>query len=127
MKIGILGSGIVGRVLATAFLNEGHEVMLGTRNTSKAEVVKWQKENASGKTGTFADAAKFGELLVLATAGSVAEQVVKTAGADLFAHKIVIDTTNPIASAPPVNGVLRCFTSLDDSLMERLQKAAPKA
>jgi len=113
--------------LASAVLNQGPEVMLGTRNTSKAEVVKWQKENGSGKTGTFADAAKFGELLVLATAGSVAEQVVKTAGADLFAHKIVIDTTNPIASAPPVNGVLRCFTSLDDSLMERLQKAAPKA
>jgi len=127
MKIGILGSGIVGRVLATAFLNEGHEVMLGTRNTSKAEVVKWQKENGSGKAGTFADAAKFGELVVLATAGSVAEQVIKTAGADLFADKIVIDTTNPIASAPPVNGVLRCFTSLDDSLMERLQKTAPKA
>ena len=127
MKIGIIGSGIVGRVLATAFISEGHEVMLGTRNISKAEVVKWQKANPSGQVGVFAEAARFGELIVLATAGSAAEDVVRMAGPDRFANKIVIDTTNPIASAPPVNGVLRCFTTLDDSLMERLQRLAPKA
>jgi len=68
MKIGIIGSGEVGQTLATAFLKEGHEVMLGTRNTSKDEVVKWKKENPSGKTGTFEEAAKFGELLVLSVA-----------------------------------------------------------
>ncbi len=127
MKIGILGSGVVGRVLATAFIKEGNEVMLGTRNTSKDEVIKWKKENSSGQTGSFVDTAKFGELLVLAVHGSVAESVVKQAGPDNFTNKVVIDATNPIASAPPVNGVLKFFTTLDESLMEKIQRAVPKA
>ena len=127
MKIGVIGSGIVGQVLATAFLKEGYEVMLGTRNTSKEEVVKWKNENTSGKTGNLSDTAKFGELLVLAVAGSVAEEAVKLAGIGHFKNKIVIDTTNPIAYGAPVNGVLKYFTSLDDSLMERIQKLAPEA
>jgi len=127
MKVGIIGSGIVGRVLATAFIAEGHEVMLGTRKTTKEEVIKWKKENVSGQVGTFADAAKFGDLLVLATGGSVTEEAIKMAGSDHFANKTVIDATNPIASAPPVNGVLKYFTSLDDSLMEKIQRLVPKA
>ena len=76
MKIGIIGSGIVGRVLATAFLKEGNEVMLGTRNTSKPEVVKWKGDNENGGTGTFTDTAAFGDLLVLATSGPVTETAV---------------------------------------------------
>jgi predicted dinucleotide-binding enzyme len=48
MKIGIIGSGIVGRVLANAFLSEGHKVMLGTRTTAKEEVVQWKKDNPAG-------------------------------------------------------------------------------
>jgi len=127
MKVGILGSGIVGRVLATAFISEGHEVMLGTRNISKTEVVKWQKANEPGRTGSFADTAKFGELLVLATAGSASEEVIRIAGVEHFANKVVIDATNPITAAPPTNGVLKFFTTLDDSLMERLQRLAPRA
>lgn len=96
MKIGIIGSGIVGRVLGKAFLSEGNEVMLGTRNTSKEEVVKWKKENIKGQVGTFEDAAKFGELLVLTTAGSVAEEAIRLAGIKNFTNKTVIDTTNPL-------------------------------
>jgi 8-hydroxy-5-deazaflavin:NADPH oxidoreductase len=57
MKIGIIGSGIVGRVLGSAFLKEGHSVILGTRNTSKPEVIKWKTENPSGTIGTFVTAA----------------------------------------------------------------------
>jgi predicted dinucleotide-binding enzyme len=127
MKAGIIGSGIVGRVLATAFLKEGHEVMLGTRDVSKEEVVIWKTENASGKSGTFEETAAFGELLVLAVAGAVAEEVVKQAGVKNFSNKIVIDATNPIAQEPPVNGVLKFFTSLDESLMERIQQIIPDA
>jgi predicted dinucleotide-binding enzyme len=127
MKVGIIGSGIVGQVLATAFLKEGNDVMLGTRNTSKEEVVKWKNENPAGKTGNLTDTANFGELLVLAVAGSVAEEAVKLAGIDHFKNKIVIDTTNPIAYGAPVNGVLKYFTSLDESLMERIQKLVPDA
>ena len=127
MKIGIIGSGEVGQTLATAFLKEGHEVMLGTRNTSKDEVVKWKKENPSGKTGTFEETAKFGELLVLSVAGNVAEEAIKSAGFNNFKNKVVIDTTNPITKEPPQNGVLKFFTSLNESLIERIQKLIPDA
>jgi predicted dinucleotide-binding enzyme len=127
MKIGIIGSGIVGRVLASAFLNEKHNVMLGTRDVAKDDVVKWKNENSGGKTGSFEETAVFGELLVLATGGSVTESAIRLAGEKNFSNKIVIDATNPIAAAPPENGVLKFFTSLDESLMERLQKLIPEA
>jgi len=127
MKIGIIGSGIVGRVLASAFIAEGHQVVLGTRNIHKEEVSKWKKENPSGEIGTFSDAARQGELLVLAVGGSVTEEAVRLAGTDYFKNKIVIDATNPIAAAPPVNGVLKFFTNLDESLMERTQRQLPQA
>jgi 8-hydroxy-5-deazaflavin:NADPH oxidoreductase len=127
MKIGIIGSGIVGRVLATAFLQEGNQVTLGTRNTSKEEVVKWQHENTGGRTGSFGETALFGDVIVLATAGTAAEEALHLAGADNFTGKTVIDATNPIAAVPPVNGVLQYFTSPNQSLMERLQQLLPKA
>jgi len=127
MKIGVIGSGIVGRVLASAFLKEGYDVMLGTRETSKEEVVKWKTENKGGKAGTFSDTAKFGELLVLATGGSVTKEAILLAEVANFSGKTVIDATNPIAAAPPQNGVLRFFTSLDRSLMEELQELLPDA
>src|SRR5262245_34302636 len=111
MKTGIIGSGIVGRVLASAFLDEGYEVMLGNRNTAKEEVVKWKEVNPSGQTGSFADAASFGELLVLATAGTVTEEAIKLACASNFSGKTIIDTTNPISKDPPENGVLKYFTT----------------
>ncbi len=113
MKVGILGSSVVGQTLGKAFLTEGHEVMIGTRNTSKEDLVKWQKENPSGKLGSFANTAKFGELIVLAVSGDAAEDVVAQAGKENFSNKVIIDTTNPIAKAPPENGVLKYFTSLD--------------
>jgi 8-hydroxy-5-deazaflavin:NADPH oxidoreductase len=127
MKVGIIGSGQVGQVLAKAFLSEGHRVMLGTRDTSKNEVVEWVKENPSSQSGTFSETAKFGELLVLATLGSAAEEAVKLAGPENFSKKVVIDTTNPIAPNPPTHGVLHYFTTLESSLMERIQSAIPEA
>ncbi len=127
MKVGILGSGIVGRVLASAFIKEGHDVMLGTRNTSKDEVVKWLSENPGAEIGSFEDTAGFGDLIVLATGGSVTEEAIKMAGVENFSGKTVIDATNPIAPAPPENGVLKFFTDLNSSLMERLQKLLPTA
>lgn len=127
MKIGILGSGIVGRVLATAFLKEGHEVMLGTRNISKEEVMKWQDENKAGTLGSFQDTAQYGDIIVLAVSGLAAEDAITLAGKEYFFEKIVIDATNPIAAIPPVNGVLKYFTTLEESLMERIQKLVPDA
>jgi predicted dinucleotide-binding enzyme len=127
MKAGIIGSGIVGRVLAAAFLKEGYKVMLGTRNISKEEVLKWQKDNAGGLLGSFQETAQFGDIIVLAVSGLVVEDAITLAGKEHFFEKVVIDTTNPIAAIPPDNGVLKYFTTLEDSLMERIQKVLPHA
>jgi 8-hydroxy-5-deazaflavin:NADPH oxidoreductase len=126
-KIGILGSGIVGRVLANAFLQEGHPVMLGTRDIGKEEVVKWKNDNPGGNIGTFAETAAFGEILVLAVSGSVTKEAIEMAGKENFAGKLVIDATNPIASEAPVNGVLKFFTTMEESLMEQIQQIIPDA
>ena len=126
MNVGIIGSGPVGQSLAKAFRNEGHFVMLGTRDVSKPEVVKFHKETQIA-VGSFEQAAKHGELIIIATKGTAAEEAIKIAGVQNFTEKIVIDTTNPIADAPPTNGVLRYFTTLDNSLMENIQKLIPGA
>ena len=127
MKTGIIGSGIVGQVLAKAFTSEGHPVKLGTRNTSKEEVVKFKAANPAITVGNFSETAAFGELIVLATGGSVTEEAIKLAGIENFSGKVVIDATNPIAAAPPVNGVLQFFTGPNESLMEKIQQLIPEA
>jgi hypothetical protein len=123
MNVGILGSGAVAKALAAGFVKHGHAVMFGTRDASKlAEAAR----SVGATVGTFADAAQFGEVLVLAVKGDVAEHVLSLAGAGVDG-KTIIDPTNPIAAAPPVNGVLSFFTTYNESLMERLQRAFPKA
>jgi predicted dinucleotide-binding enzyme len=127
MKTGIIGSASVGQALAKGFMQEGHDVMLGTRNQSKPEVVQFAKDNPNIKTGTFEEAAKFGDILVLAVAGNVAQEAMNDAGTDNFRNKVVIDVTNPIANEPPENGVLKFFTNINFSLMEELQRVVPEA
>ncbi len=127
MKIGVIGSGDVGRVLATAFIAEGHDAMIGTRDLTKEALVKWKTENPTGQTGSFAEAAAFGELIVLATNGMVTAEAVEQAGVANFTGKTVIDATNPIADGAPEQGVLKFFTTSDESLMERLQQQLPQA
>lgn len=126
MKIAILGSGQVGEVLANGFLTHGYAVMRGSRDPSKLE--KW-KSGATGDAsiGTFADTAKWGEVVVLAVKGTAAEEAVELAGVANLAGKTVLDATNPIKEAPPVNGVLQFFTGPNESLMERLQAKALEA
>ena len=123
MKVGILGSGDVAKSLAGGFIKHGHQVTLGTRDTGKLK--DFVAEHRGAQTGSFADAAKFGEVVVLAVKGTVALEALKAAGAANLAGKPLIDATNPIAEAPPANGVLKFFTDLDQSLMERLQAAFP--
>jgi 8-hydroxy-5-deazaflavin:NADPH oxidoreductase len=124
-KIGILGSGIVGQTLANGFLKHGYEVMIGTGNVTK--LAEW-KAGAGEKAsvGSFSDAAMFGDLVILAVKGTAALEGIKKAGVSNLAGKTVIDATNPIADAPPDHGVIRFFTSLDESLMEVLQKTYPE-
>jgi predicted dinucleotide-binding enzyme len=127
MRIGILGSGIVGQTLGAGFLKYGHRVMLGTRDSSKPEVRKWLEAAPEGRTGTFAETAAFAELAVLATHGAVAESALEQAGLDNLAGKTIIDATNPLADRPPVEGVLEFFTGPNESLGERVQAKAARS
>src|ERR1700712_4265000 len=107
MKIGVLGSGLVGQTLASGFLKHGHDVMVGTRDTAK--LADWAKENVGGQVGSFAETAAFAEVVVLAVKGTAASHALREAEAANLTGKPVIDATNPIADAPPVNGVLKFF------------------
>lgn len=122
-KVGILGSGIVAKVLGAGFIKNGYEVMLGTRSPQKLE--DWKKASGA-RVGSFEEAAAFGEVLVLAAKGSVAGEVLLAAKEKNINGKTIIDTTNPISGAP-TNGVLPYFTDHNESLMERLQKQFPEA
>jgi predicted dinucleotide-binding enzyme len=125
MRIGVLGSGVVGQVLSDGFLAKGHEVMRGSRDAAK--LATWVAgAGAMGHGGTFAEAARFGEVAVIAVKGTAAVAAA-TSCAEALADKTVIDTTNPIADGPPVNGVLPFFTGPGESLLERLQAGVPAA
>jgi len=125
-RYAVLGSGVVGKVLSDGLLAVGHEVMRASRDPAKLEGWK-QSAGPRGQTGSFSQAAKWAERIVLAVKGTAAEDAIELAGLDNLAGKTVIDATNPIADAPPVHGVLQFFTTHDESLMERLQKRAPEA
>ena len=95
MKIGILGSGNVGKSLASGFLKLGYEVKIGTRNPEKLK--EWsQKEGKGLSVGSFSEAAGFGEMAVIATMWGGTENAIKMANKNNFSNKIVIDTTNPL-------------------------------
>lgn len=126
MKVGILGSGDVGKALANGFIKHGYEVMIGTRSAEK--LAQWKAQAGTrGSVGNFAETAAFGEMLVLAVKGLTAQETLQMAGAQNLRGKTVMDATNPIAEAPPEKGVLKFFTTLDHSLMEQLQTAFPEA
>lgn len=120
MKIGVIGSGEVAQTLAAGFLQYRHDVTVGTRDPEKLR--RWHVRYPNGRVGSFADAAASAEVIVLAVKGSAAADALRLAGARNVDGKVIIDTTNPIRDAPPDHGVLGFFTTLDDSLMERLQR-----
>ena len=123
VRVGVLGSGDVGKVLAGGFIKLGHDVKIGSRDPEKLR--EWAKkagEHAS--TGTFEETAKFGDVLVLATLGAGAESALKMAGPDNFAGKVVIDATNPLDFS---TGAPRLYVGFDDSLGEQVQRWIPKA
>lgn len=121
-NIAILGSGQVGEVLAQGLARDGFSVCIGTRNLAG----KSAPAGVTGPVVTYAEAAASADMLILVVKGTAAEEVVRGLGSALDG-KTVLDATNPIADAPPENGVLRFFTSLDRSLLERLQALAPRA
>lgn len=124
VKVGILGSGDVGKVLARGFLKNGYQVAIGSDHPEK--LAEFKRENPEMETATFEEAAQSGDIVVVCVKGTVAEKIVEKVKKHITG-KTVIDTTNPIADASPQNGVLKYFTSLEESLMERLQTIAPDA
>lgn len=123
LKIGVLGSGQVAQVLAKGFAGAGHAVRIASRDGTKLEAFS----TATGiAAGTFSDVAAWADLIVLAVKGTVAAAVTASI-AEAAAGKILIDVNNPIADEPPEDGILRYFTGPNDSLLERVQAAAPAA
>jgi hypothetical protein len=125
MNIGVIGSGVVGQTLSAGFVKHGHKVAIGTRDPAKLK--QWATTTPGAEVKSFAEAAAFGEIVVLAVAGAVALDALSAIGAPALGSKTIIDACNPIGGGPPVAGVLSYFTSQNESLMERLQKAYPNA
>src|SRR5436309_13947304 len=123
MKVGILGSGDVGQALGRGFAARGHEVMIGSRNPKGEGLAKWLRAvKGKATTGSFEEAAKHGEVVVLATRGAAVEEVLKGVGHARLDGKVVIDGTNPLADDPN----LVPFVGMTDSLEERIQRALPR-
>jgi predicted dinucleotide-binding enzyme len=123
-KIGIIGSGMVSMALANGLHRHGYTIMVGTNDPGKHDEIR-EKTNGQVAIGAFSDVADFSDLLILAVKGRVAGEALMKMGIASLKNKIVLDATNPIADGPPIHGVLPFFTSLDESLMEQLQRIAP--
>jgi predicted dinucleotide-binding enzyme len=125
-RVGVLGSGEVGRRLAAGFASRGHDVMIGSREPGKPELSEWLSGDGAGiKAGTFPETAEHGELVVLAVLGNAAEEAIAEAGPDNFAGKVVIDAMNPLdfsAGFPPKLSIYG-----ENSLGECVQRALPDA
>jgi 8-hydroxy-5-deazaflavin:NADPH oxidoreductase len=126
MKIGILGTGMVGSSLATKFAALGHEVRMGAREANNTKAASWaQGAGANASNGTFADTARFGDIVFNCTNGAASLEALGAAGAENLGGKILVDVANPLdfsRGMPPslLNGP-------NDSLGERIQKAFPDA
>jgi len=121
---GVLGSGEVGQILAKGLKDHGYQARIGSRTPAK--LADYSKQTGI-QAGTFAEVARWGEAIVLSVAGTAAERVLAMVGPDALRGKLVIDTTNAIADAPPEQGVLTSTTGPNSSLMEQMQRAYPEA
>jgi predicted dinucleotide-binding enzyme len=123
VNVGVLGSGDVGRVLAGGFIKLGHDVKIGSRDPEKLR--EWvEKAGEHASAGTFEETAKFGDVIVLATLGTGAENALRMAGLDNFTGKVVIDATNPLEHS---SGLPKLSVGFSDSLGEQVQRLIPKA
>ena len=126
MNVGILGSGDVGQALGRGFLTLEHRVMLGSRDAENPKGIAWAKQSgARASHGTFTQAARFGEVIVLATLGVATENAVRLAGPEHFAGKLVLDATNPLDASKGMPPVL--VGAPGDSAGEKNQRLLPEA
>ena len=125
MKIGILGTGIVGKTIGTKLVQLGHDVKMGSRTANNEKASEWVKTSgANASQGTFAEAAAFGELLFNCTSGMVSLEALKIAGASNMNGKILIDISNPLDFSKGMPPTLSVCNS--DSLGEQIQRAYPQ-
>jgi predicted dinucleotide-binding enzyme len=123
LKIGVLGSGPAGRTLASGFLGHSHPVMIGSRDPAKLH--GWLRDaGPRAQVGTFAETAQFGELVILSVNGRAAEDVIRLAGVENLAGKIVLDASDPLDFSSGRPGL---FVGTSDSLGERIQRLIPDA
>lgn len=121
MNIGVIGSGQVGQTLAKGLAAEGHAVRIGSREGNKLGDFTTQTAIAEAR---FFEVARDADVVILAVKGTVAEALMREL-APALVGKVVLDTTNPIADVAPKDGILQYFTAANESLLERLQAAAP--
>jgi hypothetical protein len=126
MKIGVLGTGMVGSSIATRAIEAGHEVRMGARDAGNEKARKWAGGGGPrASRGTFADAAAFGEIVFSATLGEAAIDALKAAGAGNLRGKVLVDVSNPLDFSKGMPPAL--FTAPGDSLGERIQREFPEA
>ena len=125
MKIGILGTGMVGEALGTKFAQLGHDVKMGSRTANNESAVKWARSAGSkASQGTFADAADFGEMVFLCLKGAVFLEIARTLAPSALAGKVVVDVSNPLDFSGGTLSLSICNTN---SLGEEVQKVVPSA
>jgi predicted dinucleotide-binding enzyme len=125
MKIGILGTGMVGQTIASKLTELGHDVRMGSRAAGNEKAKAWVKQaGARASEGTFADAAAFGELVFNCTSGGASLDALNAAGAANLRGKVLVDVANPLDFSKGMPPTL--FVSNDDSLGERIQRALPE-
>jgi predicted dinucleotide-binding enzyme len=126
MRIGILGTGVVGQTIGSKLVQLGHDVMLGSRSATNEKAAKWVADNGAGaRQGAFADAASFGEIVFNCTSGHVSLEALSAAGAANLDGKVIVDVSNPLDFSkgfPPTLTV--CNT---DSIAEQIQSAFPNS
>lgn len=126
MKIGVLGTGMVGETIATKLVRLGHTVRMGSRTAGNSKAAAWlASAGSNGSAGTFADAASFGEVLFVCTKGDGTIDALRAAGAPSLAGKVVIDISNPLDFSKGMPPSL--FISNTDSLGETIQRTFPEA
>jgi len=124
MKLGVLGTGVVGNAIAGKLVQLGHDVKMGSRAAGNPKAQEWVKgAGAKASEGTFQDAAAFGEVLFNCTSGMGSLDALKQAGEKNLSGKVLVDISNPLDFSKGMPPTL--FVSNDDSLGERIQRAFP--
>lgn len=128
MRIGVLGTGRVGRTIASKLVEVGHDVRMGSRTADNANAVEWvQTSGASASQGAFADAAAFGEVVFNCTSGAASLAALEAAGAESLEGKVLVDVSNALAFTEGEPFPTGLFVDTTESLAEQIQAAFPGA